>query len=331
MIPVTYFPNIAITTPSGTAPIDILFETIRLGGRGGRLKAYIEEIRNYSHNKKVRTSLKRKNLPVITWQGEFNKRANTGVERLSGLMCIDIDHCTENDLLRYKSSLILQPWCVAIFRSPSGDGIKVVVQTDNYDINAYHSCYCQLEEYFSVNYGIKPDKNCEPISQGCFASYDPDIYVNLCASPFHLEYTSCYERPLFNNFGKAETAMVNRICDFTPLQQFQNNLSIITNGMTDEQIIEILDRKFSRYKQNYEDGNRTRSVFAQAVIMCKAGISQINAIEYLSSRFVPTGFLKEKVLWESSNAYTKNRHLFGSERGQYLNYANFLKSRNFTL
>lgn len=95
--------------------------------------------------------------------------------------------------------------------------------------------------------------------------------------------------------------------------------------MTDEQIIDILDRRFRRYKQNYVDGNRTRSVFAQAVVLCKAGIPQVRAIEYLMSRFLPTGFLKEKVIRETENAYNKNRAYFGIERGQYLSYSNYRK------
>lgn len=328
MIAVTYFPTIATTTPAGIENIGILFETIRVGGKDGNLKRNVEEIRRYPHNKDIRTSLKRNNLPVITWQGVFNPRENKGVQSLSGLMCIDIDHCSDKELELYKPPLISEPWCVAVFLSPSGDGLKVIVQTDNYDIAAYHNCYCQLEEYFLVNYGVKPDKNCEPISQGCFASYDPEIYVNLNTIPFHLEYNPLYDK---NRLGaSASGASASGVYQTMPptfMQRFQNALSTAINGMSDEKIIEILDRRFSRYPQNYQDGNRTRSVFAQAVILCQAGIPQVKAADYLMSRFLPTDFLKEKVLRETANAYSKNGTFFGIERGQYLNYPNYRKSK----
>lgn len=327
MINVTYFPNIAITAPSGISTIGQMFETIRLGGRGGKLRQNIEEIRQYPHDKNTRTYLKRKNLPVVTWQGIFDERKNSGIRHLSGLMCIDIDHCPIDDLTSYRSALMNQPWCVAVFLSPSGDGLKVIVQTDNYDIAAYHSCYCQLEDYFYLNYGVKPDNNCEPISQGCFASYDPNIYVNLNATPFHLEYNSAYGKNKSDTTGNTISSEEYQTLSPTFIQKFQNSLNTAINEMSNEQIIEILDRRFLRYKQNYEDGNRTRSVFAQAVVLCKAGIPQIIATEYLISRFLPTGFLKEKVLRESANAYYKNRKLFGTERGNYRSYSNYLKSK----
>lgn len=330
MIQVSYFSNIKITTPWGISPLAPLFEAIRVGGKEGKLRRDVEEIRRYTHIPDIRRELKRKNLPVITWQGIFSSRKDAGIVQLSGLMCIDIDHCSSEALNQYKESLIGQPWCVAVFRSPSGDGLKVVVQTDNYDIPSYHSCYCQLEEYFLVNYGAKPDKECEPLSQGCFASYDPDIYVNPCAVPFHLEYNPLYDKKRQGISYKDSSTGEYKPEPPTFARSFMNSLDVAINGLDDEKIIAILDRQFSRYPQNYIDGYRTRAVFAQAVILCKAGIPKEKAREYLISRFERTGFLREKVVRESDSAYFKFRTFFGEERGQYLSYPNYLKRKRYS-
>ena len=330
MIQVSYFSNIKITEPRGISPLAPLFETIRVGDKDGMLRRNVEEIRRYSNAPDIRRELKRKNLPVITWQGIFNPRKDAGIVRLSGLMCIDIDHCSPNELYLYRKSLIGQPWCVAVFLSPSGDGLKVVVMTDNFDVNAYHSCYCQLENYFLVNYGAKPDKECEPLSQGCFASYDPDIYVNLNAMPFHLEYNPLFDKEYPNAANNDFLTHEYKPEPPTFTQSFMNTLNTAVNGLTDEKIIQILDHRYRRYPQNYVDGNRTRSVFTQAVELCKAGIPKIKACEYLISRFEPTGFLREKVMRETESAYFKFKTFFGEERGQYLSYPNYLKRKKYS-
>ena len=90
--------------------------------------------------------------------------------------------------------------------------------------------------------------------------------------------------------------------------------------LTDDQIINILDIKWSKFPSNYEDGHRTKSVFAQACGLCKAGIEMEKALDYLESKFLPTGFDKDKVDKAVYNAYEMNKHLFGSERSNYRSY-----------
>ena len=40
--------------------------------------------------------------------------------------------------------------------------------------------------------------------------------------------------------------------------------------LTDYQIIKILDTRWSKFQDNYKDGNRTHSVFVQASKLCLA-------------------------------------------------------------
>ena len=98
-------------------------------------------------------------------------------------------------------------------------------------------------------------------------------------------------------------------------------------GLADDQIIAILDRKYSRYPQNYQDGNRTKSIFCQSIEMCKAGILEAKAITYLESKFRPTGYVAAKLHNEVHSAYLKNELVFGCERGNYKSYQNYIASK----
>jgi hypothetical protein len=98
------------------------------------------------------------------------------------------------------------------------------------------------------------------------------------------------------------------------------------NYMPDDKVIEILDRKFSRFSQNYQDGYRTKSIFVQAATLCKAGIKQEDAMMYLKSKFLPTGKVESSIEHEAMRAYEKDADVFGSERSSYQSYPNYQKS-----
>lgn len=277
---------------------------------GGSIKPIIEEIRNNPIADKK--ALKRE-LPVIMWQGVFSYRADKGVQSLSSLMCIDIDHKTEQELSTLRSSLINEPWVLSVFRSPSGDGIKVIVKTDNYDPYVYKNCYCQLEDLFLKRYGIKPDNNCEPLSQGCFASYDPDIYVNPNAQDLHLQYDPAFDK--VKNITNSQLS--TNIYQPQALSMTDRFLGMLGNGLSDEDIIEIADKRFARFPKRYTDGYRTKSIFVQASTLCKAGIPIDKTMTYLKKHYLPTGYDESKLENETSRAYEKCAAFMGSERGNY--------------
>ncbi len=332
-IRVSYFANSYDTTGESirsisghmnTGTIGSLFNCIKNGGKNGNLSWQINEIRQTND-----TSLRREKkrlLPVVMWQGIFRTRNNDDIVSLSSLICIDIDHKTSVEIEEIKRELKQWDFVVAFFNSPSGDGIKVVLLTDLTDITYYLNCYKQLEKLFEDKFSVFPDKNCEPLSQGCYLSYDPNIYVNPNALPWHFEHN-----PAFDEYGKSLSngKSISNGYTTTPISHqaaFMNKLNCMGNFVTDDKVIEILDRKFSRFPQNYQDGYRTKSIFVQAAILCKAGIKQEDAIEYLKSKFLPTGFVENKLEYEADRSYKKYADLFGSERGTYQSYSSYSKS-----
>ena len=238
---------------------------------GGTIKGIIEKIRqDPTANKKQKLE-----LPVIMWQGTFSHRADSGVQSLSSLMCVDIDHKPAEELTKLRSCLMSEPWVMAIFLSPSGDGLKVIVKTDNFNIDNYKNCYRQLEKMFEDQYGIQPDNKCEAVSQGCFASYDPDVYVNPNVADLHLEYD-----PAFDTHSEKAIVSGNPVSSYSPrpMSQVDAFLCQLGNGLCDEDIIQIADKRFARYPKRYTDGYRTKSIFVQAGTLCLPACLQLHAL-----------------------------------------------------
>lgn len=333
-IQVSYFENSYDITGAGIrntcghmniGTIGSFFDCIRTGGKNGAVRQKIEEIRQ-TKDEKLRKEKKRRLLPVIMWQGLFSTRENVGLLSLTSLICIDIDHKTTVEREEIMRELKQWGFVVAFFTSPSGDGIKVVLLTDLTDKTHYLNCYKQLEKMFEDKFGDKPDKNCEPLSQGCYLSYDPGIYVNPDATPWHYEYDAAFDVPVKSTSNGQSVSNGYAPTPLSHKAAFMNKLNCMGNNVPDDKVIEILDRKFSRFAENYQDGHRTKSIFVQAATLCKAGIKREDATLYLKSKFLPTGFNEAKLDYETSRAYEKYADLFGSERGSYQSYSSYIKS-----
>ncbi len=294
--------------------VKTILDIIRTGDYG--IADKINAIRN-TVTKEQRDELK-KHLFVITWQGIFSRKNNNGCESLSSLVCIDIDHQSGQDLVGIKQTISSWPFVLAFFTSPSGDGLKVIISTDNYSIDDYGNCYRQVEKLFTDAFGIKPDSRCEDLSHPCYISYDPGIYYNPNATSWHYEHKPEFDRILEQQSHQGSND--GTVLELSPYDKFMAQMNKIRCPLTDEQIITILDIRWSKFPKNYQDGHRTKSVFAQACGLCKAGIEMEKALDYLKSKFLPTGFNEDKVERAVYNAYDRNQHLYGSERSNYRSY-----------
>ena len=178
---------------------------------------------------------------------------------------------------------------------------------------------------FANQFNIEIDKRCRNYAQGCITSYDPEILINWNSQPLHMEFKTEFEPMIGGNVIGAEA-------NFTPVhisntQRMLNQLHAQMENLSDEQILKILDIRFHRYPDNYVDGNRTKSIFVQASELCKAGIHCEMATDYLLMQFTPTGYNANKLRYEVCRAYDKNNALYGSKRGEYKSYRNYISSK----
>ena len=92
-------------------------------------------------------------------------------------MILDVDKVPDLNLLRKRLRTDSTVYC--FFRSPSGNGLKIIFQFDNpITEEKRFSFICRhYAEKFTMEYGVDVDKIFDA-ARSCFVSVDPNIYTN---------------------------------------------------------------------------------------------------------------------------------------------------------
>lgn len=154
--------------------------------KDGTYKTLVENVRN-AGNKKIQTDLK-KLLPNITTSGTFTTRIDKDLVTHSGLIQIDFDKDKNPllDVVTDKIHLAKDVHSFAVFTSPTGTGLKVIVKIDP----AHHKeAYKELEAYYKANFALNLDSTCSNVSRAMFVSHDKDLYQNEKSKIFLLPVT----------------------------------------------------------------------------------------------------------------------------------------------
>lgn len=146
--------------------------------RSGKFRNEIEEARKYYAEGDMESyNLLKGRLIAITFSGTFAPtRSAENIRSYSGLIVIDIDKCGEN-LQGHLSILYEDKYVFAVWISPSGDGIKFLIQT-SLGVEAHKEVYAAAVEYYTETYAIPVDTTGSDVPRLCYVSYDPDIHVN---------------------------------------------------------------------------------------------------------------------------------------------------------
>jgi hypothetical protein len=150
-------------------------------------KQLIEKVRNGQTKLKI-------NLPAFLFAGEFTYAKNEGITKAAGLLQIEFDKIhdpTEKDY--FFKILTSDPHILAVFTSPSGAGLKVLIRiNETTSPHEYKRLFWGFKDYLIQTYiTLKDGENCKyfdtgisDISRKCFQSYDPNLFVNYQALIF---------------------------------------------------------------------------------------------------------------------------------------------------
>lgn len=152
--------------------------------------------------KEQRNELK-KQLPAFSFSGKFKWRANDAIQESSGLICLDFDHLPNYDLM--ADALRRDEYTYAFFRSPSGDGIKVLIKIPPI-IENYSKYFDALRMYFKMD-DFEGWDDLKDISRLCYISYDPDLYFNKTSKVFDI---TIKEKPIVTEFAKDGTRLTDQ-------------------------------------------------------------------------------------------------------------------------
>jgi len=147
------------------APHHIQLETALKRIQSGKSGSLISQIRDGDKEKKKR-------LPVVCFSGEFSKRSDDALFEHSGFIVLDFDHV---DVDATKTALATDEYIHSCWVSPSGDGIKALVQITNPERHRDH--FRALITYFAKQYMLEVDESGINESRACFESHDPEIII----------------------------------------------------------------------------------------------------------------------------------------------------------
>ena len=265
---ITIFRNIKETSAPFFRDIDFVFDRIK----NGKYKDLIGQIRAES-DKTKRNELK-KNLPAICFSGTFNRRADDAIIEHSGLICLDFDgYDTTEQMLSDKDSMRNDKYVMAVFISPSGNGLKTIVKIPTDPIN-HKKYFDALEKHFDSKYFDVTSKN---ISRVCYESYDADVYINK-------------DSELWNTMIEEEPKPLER------------KKIISTVPVTNEN--KIVDRLMKWWTREYGlvEGERNANVFKLAAAFNDFGVSKSLA-EYVIGQMESSSFPMSEIRTTINSAY----------------------------
>lgn len=160
---VTMFKSVYDTSNPFVVELSVALDRIKTG----KQKSIIEEIRGSEEGRK-----KKAELPVVIFSGEFNSRRDVDLVEYSGLMVCDFDKV---DVVETKDKLSEDDYVLACWTSPSGNGVKALVEVESEKKHIEH--FTALTEYFQEKHDLALDPTGRNMSRACYESFDPDIII----------------------------------------------------------------------------------------------------------------------------------------------------------
>lgn len=268
---VSTFAHVKVTDNPVAKPLPEILEEIKKGN--SELKKRIDKIRKEKdHNKQgiFKTLL----LSVFCVSGIFSQRKDADLVSMTGAICLDLDDIA--DIKGEKKRLKEYPYVLSIFRSPSGNGLKVIVLHDLTDSSRHKDLYNHLATQIGLTgrTDLKFDTSCSNVSRACFISYDPDLYLSKKAEPFHINPATLpvYTLPVKDSSEKSKSSL-------TP-DKHKPTIPVLTDPKKIKNKIVETHALFEEYYSMYP-GTRNANLFILASFLKDKGIPEENATDYL--------------------------------------------------
>ena len=179
---VSFFKSICETKNGEQIEINKILDQIRFG----QWQIDVGLVRQ-EKTKEAKDAAKMK-LPYFTPSGVFDERKNSGLNKHSGLISIDIDKINPNEMDDIKRYLYTDEYTFAGFVSASGNGLCLLVKIDP---KKHEDAFEGLQQYYFTKYQVIIDPACKDLSRARFISYDPDLFH----SPSSLKFKEYIIKP----------------------------------------------------------------------------------------------------------------------------------------
>lgn len=259
----------------------------------------VDNIRNLIElGKPEEASEAKKQLLGFTTSGTFdNGRKSELITTYSQYIVLDFDKIGKDKVAEIKQIAAGIPHTFCAFISPSGNGLKIIVEV-NSPVEYHETAYFQLADYYSKALNIEIDSSGKDLARLCYMSYDPELYKNLNPTPFQVDINK--------DFNKSE----NDKSQITDNQLFENN--------SDWSEAFNASVNFTNRITTYNNGNRNNYIHILACNCNRIGIPEIEAQQLITSNF---DLSPQEIHTTVKSAYKNQTHEFAK-------FANFANSAN---
>ena len=243
----------------------------------GKYNEKVEKIRHLVKEGKTDEAGNLKDtLPAFIATGKYiggHKEEN--LSEFSNVIVLDFDEIKSElyDQIFIKACQISTT--LACFKSPSGNGLKILVPI-SVGTECFECLFNQVAEFYAKELEIPFDRKCRNISRLCFYSYDPNLYKNLDCDIFQIN--QCPELIEIENQTPTES-------DLT-----KDEVQINFNKA------EIHTKRIITFKEGF----RNNFVFILACNCCRSSIPLVEAQNLILSKY---GYDKEGIKSTISSAY----------------------------
>lgn len=262
----TIFKNILTPNEPHYCTVDTALQRIK----HGKSREKIEQIRATLDKGKAQEL--KKDLPSVCFSGKFKKRYDNELIEHSGFMVLDFDN-VEPEVK--GAELSIKPYCYALWVSPSGNGLKMLVRIA--DGKKHRDHFAALKE-------AMPEVDASGVNESrvCYESYDPNIFINPDAEVF------------------TKTKVVEKI---ETREVLADEVSIFKNLL-----------KWQVNKGGaFTSGQRNIFIFKLAGACCRYGIAEDSAAYHILSEY-PTSsdFTQREAVTTIRSAYKSNSSKAGT-------------------
>jgi len=274
---ITIFKSIRDTS----VPFYRSLEVILLRIKEGNSQDLVENIRK-EKDKESRSLLKQQ-LPAICFSGKFNKREDKAIIEHSGLICLDFDGFkTKKSLKQKRLEIEKDKYTRAVFTSPSGNGLKVLVAIPE-DPDNHKKYFLSLQDYYHCDEFDPTSKN---ISRVCYESYDPNLY--------------------YNNDSETYTSM-----ETVSYEQYEYSIDPPTLIIKEQDVIVSRLKKWWEAKYGMVEGERNNNIYILAAALNDFGVDKSFAT-YVMGEYIGNGFSQKEMNTTINSAY-KNSSNFNTK------------------
>ncbi len=253
----------------------------------GKYRGPVTYIRKCLQEQKLESYEKaKKGLPAFTPSGQFEGGRNQDtLIKYSGIIVLDFDKLSQEQLKKCRESSMDDPHTMALFISPSGNGLKVFVQTQA-TAATHKDTFLKVQAYYEQLTSLSIDKSGKDFTRLCFMSLDPDLYHNPNSQVFTITLSSTTlleESPLrLQEKGPGDEVKTQVITKPDFLKLYHDSI------------------KLTEHKETFVSGNRNNFVHQLACNLNRSGVPFAAALGFILADY---NYDEKEVMAAVNSAY----------------------------